>query len=518
MEQNCALTAVENGEPAAARPGLPARAKGAALAALGRLKERRGRSEMGRKAGRYALRFFAAMLVLTLVARGAAGATMPRVTLTGAGQGTVVQRGEAAARVYARQGQNLPLPEGVTVQSLSASVGQQIAQGQPIALLDLDELQDKLAELKAQRQGQQAQLARLTAEVDPGDGGLAAARQGLDRANEDYDRAAGRAQAAVDTAAAERDKAKAERDAAHQALEKLDADPDASGEAKEAARQRLEEAEAGLSAAETGLSAARQSQSDSLLAARHSVENAQSALDSAAATGAQATQDAALTKQANDASAASLRLEMDKTAEQIELLEGLIRSGGLVAAPWDGQVLACTLAEGQPSAAGALRFSAKDSTMEASFTLPADQAVTISVGQAVTLTQGSARLEVTVASIGPEDENGDCHLTAAIPPDTGAAFRAGISAGAELVFSRTEYPTCLPAAAVRQDAEGAFVLVMDESRTAFGVSNTARRVPVTVLETSSDGQLAAVEGSLSGSVILSSDRPVSPGAAVRVDS
>ena len=57
---------------------------------------------------------------------------------------------------------------------------------------------------------------------------------------------------------------------------------------------------------------------------------------------------------------------------------------------------------------------------------------------------------------------------------------------------------------------------MEESRSTFGVRYTARRVPVTVLEVSSDGQYVAVEGTISGSVITSSDRAVSPGASVRV--
>ena len=57
---------------------------------------------------------------------------------------------------------------------------------------------------------------------------------------------------------------------------------------------------------------------------------------------------------------------------------------------------------------------------------------------------------------------------------------------------------------------------MEENRSTFGISYTARRVPVTVLEVGSDGQYAAVEGTIGGSVIASSDQAVSPGSSVRI--
>ena len=68
--------------------------------------------------GRYALRFFAAMLVLTLVSRGISGAAMPQVNLTSPSQGTIVQQASASATVTAGEGEALALPAGVTVDVL----------------------------------------------------------------------------------------------------------------------------------------------------------------------------------------------------------------------------------------------------------------------------------------------------------------------------------------------------------------------------------------------------------------
>ena len=61
------------------------------------------------------------------------------------------------------------------------------------------------------------------------------------------------------------------------------------------------------------------------------------------------------------------------------------------------------------------------------------------------------------------------------------------------------------------------MLAVEETRNAFGLSFTALRVPVTVKEVDSEGQYAAVEGSISGGVIVSSTRAVSPGASVRME-
>ena len=114
------------------------------------------------------------------------------------------------------------------------------------------------------------------------------------------------------------------------------------------------------------------------------------------------------------------------------------------------------------------------------------------------------------------DEEKETGLVTAVLDETAAGFKAG-TAQAELVFSRTAYDLCLPVSALRQDSQGSYVLAVEETQNAFGLSLTALRVPVTVKEVDSDGQYAAVEGSISGGVIVSSNRAVSPGASVRTE-
>ena len=230
----------------------------------------------------------------------------------------------------------------------------------------------------------------------------------------------------------------------------------------------------------------------------------------------QAQASASLTAQSNAAEAEALRLEKKKNDEKIDLLTSLVETGGLVRAPRDTLLTACALEQGQPCPEGESLQLAKDgSELLVQFSLPADQAEKVVAGQTVTVTQGSASAEATVRRVesGAEEEPG---IITAVLPETAAGFKAG-AAQAELVFSRTAYDLCLLVSALQQDSQGSYVLTVEEEKTAFGITLTALRVPVTVLETDSAGQYAAVEGSIGGGVIVSSTRAVSPGASVRLE-
>ena len=160
-------------------------------------------------------------------------------------------------------------------------------------------------------------------------------------------------------------------------------------------------------------------------------------------------------------------------------------------------------------------LSKEGSELLAQFSLPEEQAKKVSVGQSVTVQQGSLRTEAAVRTVGAVDADETCKVTAVLPKSAGG-LRSG-SAQVELIFSRTMYSACLPVSAVRQDTQGSYVLVVEESQSAFGITYTAIRVPVTVLEVDTAGQYAAVEGSIGGKVIASSTRALSPGASVRIE-
>ena len=449
----------------------------------------------GQAAGRWVLRFFAAMVVLTLAARGTSGAALPRVSLATPNRGTIVQKASATAEITAGESGALELPAGVTVRAVYAAAGQQLKEGDAILLLDLEQLQDELASAKATRSQQEAQLARLSASTAPDGSSVTSAQQSLDRAKEDYTRTDERTAAAVDEAKAALASAQTARD--------------------EAAKT-LEEAETALSGAKQAVESAETSREDSMLSAKRSVENAESSLAQANEAYSQAQASASLTAQSNAAEAEALRLEKAKNDEKIDLLTSLVEAGGLVSAPRDALLTVCTVEQGRPCPEGeCLQLAKEDSEMLVQFTLPAEQAEKITAGLSVTVTQGSASAEAAVRTVETDVEK-ETGLVTAVLDETAAGFKAG-TAQAELVFSRKAYDLCLPVSAIRQDGQGSYVLAVEETQNAFGISLTALRVPVTVKEVDSDGQYAAVEGSISGGVIVSSNRAVSPGASVRTE-
>lgn len=105
-----------------------------------------------RQAGRLGtvLKFFAVMLVLTLAARGIAGASMPVVTLTSAAASSITQSSTAAGTIAVRGGTPLLVPEGVLVTEVSAAAGQSLQAGDVIARFDAASLAQALAARQAQ--------------------------------------------------------------------------------------------------------------------------------------------------------------------------------------------------------------------------------------------------------------------------------------------------------------------------------------------------------------------------------
>ncbi len=466
--------------------------------------------------GRYALRFFAAMLVLTLVARGTSGAAMAKVSLTTPSQGAIVQQASASAVITAGEGETIALPAGVMVEAVYAVEGQQLKAGDAVLRLNLEELEDALASAKALRSQQQAQLDQLNASIQTDKSSVDSAQQSLARAQEDYARADERTRAAADEANTALSAAQTEYEDAARRLAELrsQTDPQPTEEELASAQQAADEAKSALDAAQQAAQSAAASREDTMLSAKRSVENAQSSLSQANAAYSEAQANAVLTAKTNAAQAESLRLEKAKNDETIDLLSGLIESGGTVYAPRDAQLLACSLEQGEPCPDGGVRLAKEGSELLVQFSLASEQTEKLSAGQAVTVTQGSASAEASVRTVEDAGEDRMCLVTAVLP-SSAEGFKAG-TAQAKLVFSRTVYGTCVPVSAIRQDTQGSYVLTVDVSRSAFGVTYTARRVPVTVLEVDSAGQYAAIEGG-AGSVITSSDRAVSPGASVRLE-
>ena len=479
------------------------------------------------KAGLYALRFFAAMVLLTLLARGTSGATMARVELQVPTVGAILQQTTVSATILSWEGQNVFLPEGVMVDYLAVSEGQSLKSGDTILQLNIEELQDTLDSTKAQLGQQKAQYANLTSTSTVDSSGVSSAQEALNRATQDYDRSTQKAQIAVDDAVKQQQKAQQEYDEAIRILNDLQNQPQSVSTPEQAqlnqkieeAKQQVEIAEDTLASANTALRDAKLSQEDAIISAQRNVENAQDTLNQSQADYNQAKENADLAAQTNAADAVALNLEIQKCEDKIQNLEELIESDGVVTATYDTQVLLCSLQQGQPCPAGsALRLADENGQKIVQFSLKEEDASKTSIGQTVSVKQGQKTVQTTVQTIAPPDENGNCLVTVVLPQENTPLLSTDTAAQAEITFSRNEYSNCLPTSAIRQDSEGSFILTVEQSQSVFGVTNLAVRTPVTVLEIGSDGQYAAIAERGSGQVIVSSDRAVSPGSSVRIDS
>ena len=82
--------------------------------------------------------------------------------------------------------------------------------------------------------------------------------------------------------------------------------------------------------------------------------------------------------------------------------------------------------------------------------------------------------------------------------------------------SDQEYEQIIPLSALREDTAGAFCLILAEEKSMLGTVQTAKRIPVTVLE--KDAQKAAVTSTLkeSDQIIASSEKYVEEGERVRI--
>ena len=456
-----------------------------------------------RQAGRLAAigKFFAAMLVLTLAARGLAGASMPVVTLTGATSGSITQTRTVAGSLSVQGGAPLTLPEGLLVTKVCANAGEEVAAGAVIARFDAAGLAQAIAEAEANVQQLRTTVAQLRDPETADDFALQQAQQQLDRA---YAESEATWQAGEEAVAEARDT----RDSAQNALNALNALRAATPESADTA-QAIAEAEAALAAAEQALQAAEESAEAANKAAASSAQNYEDARNSAAHSFAEAAKDAAKTTASNSAQAGVTAAQLAAAEATLAELRALQQAGGALTAPTAGTLTELNLTPGQqsPRVAGLLADGEVGSTLV--FTLDESAAKLATVGTAVTVRQGSAEGQAAITALGAADDDGNVQATAALD----GRWKAG-AATVELKLNAGQFSQCLPATAVQSDSSGDFVYLIESRSTLLGQQNALVRLPVTVLA-QGDGTVA-VDAALSGQVVAGADKPLAAGAWVRV--
>lgn len=479
----------------------------------------RGAVQAGEPGQRRALgragRFFAAMLVCTLVARGASGAAMAEVSLQKPAAANLSNSLSAFGTVEAAAPAGIEVPEGLKVTEVAAAAGQKVKTGDLLAKVDTGELDRAVRAQQAQVQKQQLALDALREQTPADSSGVDAAQTALSHAQADRDRANLRAAEAVRQAETTLERAKQDEQAAADALADLEHKPPeelAEGEL-EAARQALEAARSARETAGQALAAARQDEEDTARSGQHSVDSAASALQNAQESYAEAARQAEITGKTNAADAQLAQLELEEAQRRLARLAALQQAGGCITAPAGGTLVQLDLAAGQPTAASAGQLAGQEGGFVFRANLDAEQAGQLKAGGLVNVQQGYAGGKGAIQALSPQPD-GTVQMTVRLPDD-GTSWQLG-SAEALVVLSQQQYFTCLPSPAVRLGSGGEYVLVMEQQATVLGIQNVLVEVPVRVEQAS--GGTTAVSGALdpNSQVVVSSSRPVSAGDRVRV--
>lgn len=449
-------------------------------------------------------KFFAVMLILTIVARGVAGASMPRVTLGQASAGTITQSSTASASISVQGGTPITVPEGLLVEQVTAAVGQSLSRGDAIARFDTDSLTRALAAKKAQVSQLETSVAQLSDPDQADDFALQQAQQQLDRAYADTRQTWQEGEEAIV-------RARQQRDAARNALNTLQDQPAATPESAEAERQqKIAAAQAALDAAESALAAAQENAAAANETAADTAQNYEDTRNSAAHSYSQSAEEIAKSNAANQAQAAVTRAQLDAARAELSALQALEAADATLTAPVDGTLTQLNLAAGQASSDVAGLLADKNTASVLTFSLDQEAARLATAGMQVTAKQGSQSVQTTVTALSEPSEDGSVQVTAAL--DTGS-WKAG-AATVEIRLNAGQYQQCLPSTAIQTDSSGTFVYLMEEQSTLLGQQNVLIRLPVTV-QAQGDG-MTAVSGSISGQVVTGADKPLTEGAWVRV--
>lgn len=452
------------------------------------------------------VRFFAVMLILTLTARGIAGASMPKVTLGQASAGSITQSSTASGTISVQGGTPLTVPEGLLVAQVTATTGQTLSKGDAIARFD----EVSLAQALKTKQAQVQQLevsARQLSDPEEADGfALQQAQQQLERAYSDAQKTWRDGEDAIE-------KARQQRDAAQNALNALQNQPVATPESAEAERQqKIAEAKAVLDAAESALAAAQKNAEDANEAATDTAQSYEDARNSEAHTYSQSAEDVAKTNEANQAQATVTQAQLDIARTELSALQSLKAADCVLSAPEDGTLTQLNLEAGQNSTSVAGLLADRNAAGVLTFSLEQASARLATVGTQVTVKQGSQSMQTTITALSDPSEEGSIQITAMLHSGD---WKAG-SATVEIKLNAGQYEQCLPATAIQTDSSGMFVYLVEERTTLLGIQNVLIRLPVTV-EAQGDG-MAAVSGSISGQVVTGADKPLSEGSWVRVAS
>lgn len=455
------------------------------------------------------VRFFAVLLVITLIARGTAGATMPVVTLQAPSSGTVSRNVMMNGTISYAGGTPFTLPSGLLVTSVPVQVGQTVKAGDTLATFDEEELKRAVASKQAELQQVEVQAAQQ-AEGDSAD------PYSAQLAQEQLERAYAETQKTYEEGMESVERMRLKRNEAAQDLENArnapldDTLPKSEAEAQKQAN--IDAATADLEAAEEALYQAEKAAEDANDAALSAAQSVEDSRNTALHALEKEEESVADQNELNRAAAAVSDANATELQAELDVLQALLKEGARYTAPQNGTVIQLNLKVGEnsPKVGGLIADEVADYTL--SIPLDKDQAQQITVGTVLHVNQSKVSGDAAVQNLSETNAEGTVTATATLPQGCWNAGACNVSATSQ--SSRQDF--VLPSTAIRQDGDGFFVLAAEEQNTILGLQNVLVRLPVTVLE--EGDTTTAVSGALDydTQVVVFSDKSVQAGDKVRI--
>ena len=405
--------------------------------------------------GKHLILCFLTVLALTLLARGFAGSAQAKVTVASPQNRVMTGRFLAIGTLTPLAETEYPIPEGLVIDK-TAEVGTALENGDVVAFVDADALDDLITRKTAEATQLELRIEGLLEDNAPSPEGVNAAKEALSDAKahrKECREALTAAQAALEGAAEE------EKNAAEAAVME--------------AQRRLAEAEDVLADAGKALTLEEAAYQDAQIKARRERES-------------------------NEAEASVLQLDLDAISAQLDALNRVLEDGYALTAPTAGVLTELEtdhFAMTNPHGGNLLTFS-----------LEAEDAAFLTARTKLTISREEQTAEVSGCTQG---EDG-----AFAVPVVKSGWEPGTVTVSGVLWEES-YDACVPIEALRRDSNGYFLFVLDRKATLWSIDQTVRKVYV--YPERLDGAYAAVSGLEPGhTVVVTSTKPLTEGSRVRV--
>ena len=448
------------------------------------------------------VRFFLTMLLLTLAARGFAGAAMAKVEVTVPTQYTMSRNLYSSGSVMPSGTRGMTVPAGLEVVEVLLAPGAEVAEGDILATVEPEALDALLIRQDAALQQMKIQLEGLLDGQRVSDAGVKSAKRSLEQAESSQEQA----QQALASAESALQQAEDDLAAAEEAVK------NAAGEAD---LTPLEQAVTDAAAQVRSAESARDSAALQLESAGDQVVTAREYLDQVQESYNEALIQAQRNNESNKASAQVLQLDIAAAEEGLAALKEIRDRDCAILAAETGVLVQLPLTEeGLTTGTEEVVIATQSGGCRMTFQTDQENAqLLLAEAKRITVSQGELTELVSNYEAAPET------LDDELVTFTATLRKPGWSPGSVSVTAllwENTYGTCVPVSALHQDSEGYFVYVVRTEQTLMGIENQTVRVGVQVERL--DGEYAAVYGGLEGAdqVIRGSNKPLHNGDRVRV--